>query len=131
MNTIEKCSEVLKQRGWTQRELAKELGMSEQNMTHVMKGRRDLPAHALAKLERLRGTDDRAIVDMIITHAACIALAAVTLFVTLPPKTAYASSSYGARLAHNADSHAFRRRLLATIEQISRALGRWRMLRTA
>lgn len=48
MNTIEKCSEVLKQRGWTQRELAKKLGMSEQNMTHVMKGRRDLPAHALA-----------------------------------------------------------------------------------
>lgn len=131
MNTIEKCSEILKQRGWTQRELAKELGMSEQNMTHVMKGRRDLPAHALAKLERLRGTDDRAIVDLIITHAACIALAAVTLFVTLPPNTAYASSPYDGRISHNTYSHAFRRRLLATIEQLSRALGRWRMLRTA
>lgn len=130
MNTIEKCSEVLKQRGWTQRELAKELGMSEQNMTHVMKGRRDLPAHALAKLERLRGTDDRAIVDLIITHAACIALATVTLFVTLPPKTAYASSSYGAGLAHNTYSRGFRRRLFAAIQQLSSALRSWRMLQT-
>lgn len=131
MNTIEKCSEVLKKRSWTQRELAKELGMTEQNMTHVMKGRRDLPAHALAKLERLRGTDDRAIVDLIIKHAACIALAAVTLFVTLPPKNAYASSPYGGRIARNADSHAFRRRLVAAIEQLARTLGRWGMLRAA
>lgn len=109
MDTIEKCSEVLKERGWTQRELAKELGMTEQNMTHVMKGRRDLPAHALAKLERLRGTDDRAIVDLIIKHAACIALAAVTLFMTPPENTAFASSTYRAASRHNADSQLLRR----------------------
>lgn len=104
MDTIAKCAEVIKLRGWTQRELARELGLTEQNMTHVMKGRRDLPAHALAKLERLRGTDDRAIVDMIIKQAACVALTAVLLLVTGVENRAFASSGYATQVARNADS---------------------------
>lgn len=128
MNTIEKCSEVLKQRGWTQRELAKELGITEQNMTHVMKGRRDLPAHALAKLERIRGTEDRAIVDLIIKHAACIALAAVTLFMTPPENTAFASRTYGAASRHNADSQLLRR-LRNALKKLARTARGWGMLR--
>ena len=128
MDTIEKCSEVLKERGWTQRELAKELGITEQNMTHVMKGRRDLPAHALAKLERLRGTEDRAIVDLIIKHAACIALAAVTLFMTPPENTVFASSIYGAASRHNADSQLLRR-LRNALKKLARTARGWGMLR--
>ena len=128
MDTIEKCSEVLKERGWTQRELAKELGMTEQNMTHVMKGRRDLPAHALAKLERIRGTEDRAIVDLIIKHAACIALAAVTLFMTPPENTAFASSTYRAASRHNAASQLLSR-LRNALKKLARTAGGWGMLR--
>ena len=127
MDTIEKCSEVLKERGWTQRELAKELGITEQNMTHVMKGRRDLPAHALAKLERLRGTEDRAIVDLIIKHAACIALAAVNLFMTPPENTASASSTYEAASRHNADSQLLCR-LRNALKKLARTARGWGML---
>lgn len=132
MNTIEKCAEVMKSRHWTQRELAKELGVLEQNMTHVMKGRRELPAHALAKLERLRGTDDRAIVDMIIKQAACVALAVVLLLMPARENVAYASEAYTAAIDNNTNSRVFWSRVLsrlaALFQKLTRSLRSWGML---
>lgn len=132
MNTIEKCAEVMKSRHWTQRELAKELGVLEQNMTHVMKGRRELPAHALAKLERLRGTDDRAIVDMIIKQAACVALAVVLLLLPARENVAYASEAYTAAIDNNTNYRVFWSRVLsrlaALFQKLTRPLRSWGML---
>lgn len=94
MDTKEKCAEVMRVRGWTQRQLAQELGIQEQNMTHVMKGRRELPTAALIRLERLRGTDDHSIIEQLLKTAACVALAIVLIFWTGEKNTAMASSPY-------------------------------------
>ncbi|WP_350338128.1 helix-turn-helix transcriptional regulator [Thauera linaloolentis] len=88
----------MKSRGWTQRRLAQELGLPEQNLTHIMKGRRGIPAHALIKLERLRGTDDHSIIEQLLRTAACVALAAVLFFGSASTNPAYASSSYSAEM---------------------------------
>lgn len=137
MDLTKVIDEAKQKTGLNQDQLAARIGLNRTALSHVLHGRRKLPAEAAIELFDLTGIHPRDIMNATVKpkstsmHAACIALAAVTLFVTLPPKNAYASSPYGDRISHNTYSHAFRRRLLATIEQLSRALGRWRMLRTA
>lgn len=93
MELKEKCTEVMQRNGWTQRQLAQALQISPENLSHAKEGRRPLPAHALAQLERLRGTDDRSIVDQIIRTAGCVALVVVSLI--LPPSPANAAQTHG------------------------------------
>lgn len=137
MDLTKVIDEAKQKTGLNQDQLAARIGLNRTALSHVLHGRRKLPAEAAIELFDLTGIHPRDIMNATVKpkstsmHAACIALAAVTLFVTLPPNTAYASSPYDGRISHNTYSHAFRRRLLATIEQLSRALGRWRMLRTA
>lgn len=107
MDTKEKCAEVMRVRGWTQRQLAQELGIQEQNMTHVMKGRRELPTAALIRLERLRGTDDHSIIEQLLKTAACIALAIVLIFWTGEKNTVMASTAYVEQTQPDAHYHAF------------------------
>ncbi|MCV2216226.1 helix-turn-helix domain-containing protein [Thauera sp. Sel9] len=76
MEINEKCEEVMKARGWTLRRLAEEIGMNENNLSAARKGRRTMPAHALIRLERLRGTDDHSIIEQLLRTAACITLVA-------------------------------------------------------
>lgn len=86
MKLDEKCNEVMKGRGWTQRRLAEEIGISETSLSSARKGKRPLPTAALIKLERIRGVDDHAIVEQILKTAACAALAAVSIFLTPAPE---------------------------------------------
>lgn len=79
MDIEAKCSQVMRRNGWTQRELATALGISETTLSNVLKGRRSLPVHAFVKLERMRGIDDKSIVDELIRAAASVA-AVVILF---------------------------------------------------
>lgn len=109
MNTDEKCAEVMSGRGWTQRRLAEELGISESSLSSARQGRRKLPAHAWAQLERFRGVDDRSIVDQIIKTAACAMLASVTIFLT-PPQEARAAQGI-------APSHAQIMHIMAVIRR--------------
>lgn len=111
MDVKEKCEEVMKSRGWTQRRLAQELGLAEQNLTHIMKGRRGITAHALIKLERLRGVDDHSIIEQLLKTAACIALASVTLILTTPANHAEASMIYSAERESNANYRGFGNRV--------------------
>jgi transcriptional regulator with XRE-family HTH domain len=83
-----KCSAVQAVKGWSQRKLAQEIGISEPNLISARKGRRPLPAHALAKLERLRGVDDKSIVDEIIRTAACCLMTIGILFFSAPQEAA-------------------------------------------
>lgn len=132
MTTAQKCSDVMKAKGWKQRELAEALGVTETNMIHIMKGRRPMPVYAMAKLERLRGTDDRSIVDMIIRTGANVALVAVLLFWTGERNEAYASSTYMTSVDRNTNYRAFIRRtgraIRSAAKVLSRTFGRRRML---
>ena len=96
MDTKTKCEEVLKKQGWTQKELADELGITPQNMTHVLKGRRGLPTPAFIRLEKLRGIKAERILDELLRTAACIALAVVVLLTTAVQNPAMASKTYNA-----------------------------------
>ncbi|HRQ14962.1 MAG TPA: helix-turn-helix domain-containing protein, partial [Promineifilum sp.] len=93
MDTNQKCQEVLDERGWTQRELASALGISETSLSNARHGRRPLPAYAIIKLEKLRGTDAETILQQLIKTAACIALVVVSF--TLTPAPANAATTPG------------------------------------
>lgn len=101
MDIDQKCKEVMERKGWSQRQLADELAISDKNLISMRKGRRPMPPHALARLERLRGVDDASIVDQIIRTAACVALAVVLLFGTGAENRTIASDTYAAQTGGN------------------------------
>src|SRR5690554_3360148 len=97
MDTNKHCQEVIDARGWTQRRLAEELGISETNLIAARKGRRSLPTHAFIRLERLRGQDDHSIVEHLLRTAACFAMAFGIFFfagVTQPTEAQAHFASY-------------------------------------
>lgn len=107
MEMNERCANVMKMKGWTQRRLAEELGINETTLSNAIKGRRPLPTHALIKLERLRGIDDHSIIEQLLKTAACVALAIVLLFTTAPINDAVASSTYTAEIHNNTNYGGF------------------------
>lgn len=110
MNVDQKCQQVIDSRGWSQRKLAEALGVSDKNLISMRKGNRPMPAHALIKLERLRGVDDHSIIEQLLKTAACIALAVVFLLVPSRENVAYASDAYTVAIDNNTNYRCFRYR---------------------
>lgn len=109
MDLDRKCEEVMKSRGWSQRQLADAIGVTDKNLISMRRGRRPMPAHALIRLERLRGTDDHSIIEQILKTAACVALAFVVLLMPSEGNAAIESRAYGTAAFHNADYRVLRR----------------------
>lgn len=97
MDIDQKCQEVIDARRWSQRQLAAALGVSDKNLISMRKGRRPMPAHALIRLERLRGQDDHSIIEQLLRTAACFAMAFGIFFfagVTQPTEAQAHFASY-------------------------------------
>ena len=110
MELDQKCQEVMEGRGWSQRQLAEALGITDKNLISMRRGRRPMPAHALIRLERLRGTDDHSIIEQLLKTAACVALAVVLLLLPARENVAYASEAYAASIDNNTNYRCFRYR---------------------
>lgn len=120
MQLDEKCSEVMKGRGWTQRRLAEELGITEANLSSARKGKRPLPTAAVIRLERLRGVDDHSIIEQILKTAACVSMAAVTIFLTTAPE-ARAAQGIAPRHAQQCTLSRFRNNASRYLSRIFRS----------
>ena len=69
----------------SQNELAKRIGMSPQNLSHVMRGRRKLPAEAAIELAELTGQPAKRVWEAAKSYAAraaVVVLACGSLFVS-------------------------------------------------
>lgn len=126
MELDQKCQEVMKGRGWSQRQLAEALGITDKNLISMRRGRRPMPTHALIRLERLRGTDDHSIIEQLLKTAACVALAVVLLLLPARENVAYASEAYAASIDNNTNYRVIwsrvRSRLAALFEKLTRPL---------
>ena len=132
MNVDQKCQQVIDSRGWSQRKLAEALGVSDKNLISMRKGNRPMPAHALIKLERLRGVDDHSIIEQLLKTAACVALAIVFLLMPTRENVAYASDAYTVAIDNNTNYRVFWSRVLsrlaAIFQKLTRPLRSWGML---
>ncbi len=88
MDLKAKCEAVMRERGWTNEDLANAIGMTPSNLSSAKAGRRAMPAASLIRLERLRGTDDHSIIEQLLKTAACVALAVIVSFTTPSPAEA-------------------------------------------
>ena len=92
-----------------------------------------MPAHALIRLERLRGTDDHSIIEQLLKTAACVALAVVLLFGSGFKNDAMASMTYDQGIQTQYKLSCFwkrmRRALSTAIQELSSALRGFGMLR--
>lgn len=121
MDLKSKCEQVMKDRGWSNEQLAEAIGMTPPNLSSAKAGRRAMPYQALIKLEKLRGMNDSEIVNELLRIAACVALAVVTLFVTAPLNTAEASTAYRVAEPSNTNYGGLWSRITATAKRLLRA----------
>lgn len=124
MELDQKCQEVMEGRGWSQRQLAEALGITDKNLISMRRGRRPMPAHALIRLERLRGTDDHSIIEQLLKTAACVALAVVLLLLPARENVAYASEAYAASIDNNTNYRVFWRRVRTSLAALFQKLTR-------
>lgn len=124
MELDQKCQEVMEGRGWSQRQLAEALGITDKNLISMRRGRRPMPAHALIRLERLRGTDDHSIIEQLLKTAACVTLAIVLLLLPARENVAYASEAYAASINNNTNYGVFWRRVRASLAALFQKLTR-------
>lgn len=107
MDLTKVIDEAKQKTGLTQDQLATRIGLDRTALSHVLHGRRKLPAEAAIELFDLTGIHPRDILKATVTkkprtnrglQAASIALAAVTLFMTPSENRAYASDTYRAQV---------------------------------
>lgn len=124
----------------TQNELAKRIGMTKENLSSVLNGRRPLPATAAIELFDLTGIHPRDILNATVTKkprsgqglkAACIALACVILTMTTGENKAYASEAYKSEITVTHILALIRSLRRALLKQLARTFGGGGMLRTA
>ena len=113
MDLTKVIDEAKEKTGMTQDQLATRIGLDRTALSHILHGRRRLPATAAIELFDLTGIHPRDILNATVTKkprsgqglkAACVALAVVSLFWSGVENRAFASSGYEMQMARNADS---------------------------
>lgn len=140
MNLTKVIDEAKQKTGLNQDQLAERIGLDRTALSHVLHGRRKLKAEAAIELWAITGIDPREILKATVTkkpagkaglQAACIALAAVSLFMSSAETRASASSPYAPVVSHNTYSRCFLRRILDAIQHLMRTPRSPRILRAA
>ena len=119
--------------GLCQDKLAERIGLNRTALSHILHGRRKLPAEAAIELYDITGIHPREILKATTEkkatmHAALWLIGFVCFFMTPPENTARASSTYGAASRHNVDSQLLRR-LRNALKKLARTARGWGMLR--
>lgn len=140
MDLTKVIEEAKEKTGMTQDQIATRIGLDRTALSHILHGRRRIPATAAIELFDLTGIHPRDILNATVTKkprsgqglkAACIALACVILTMTTGENKAYASEAYKSEITVTHILALIRSLRRALLKQLARTFGGGGMLRTA